>query len=49
MAGYPQLVLVFGATAIIQDSELTARFRKLYPTAHPSKVSSRRSVCMEAG
>ena len=40
-----QLVLVFGATAILQDPELTARLREFYPAAHLLGCSTAGEVC----
>ena len=40
-----QLVLAFGATAILQDPELTAPIRKFYPTAHLLGCSTAGEVC----
>ena len=40
-----QLILVFGATAILQDPELTAQIRKFYPMAHLLGCSTAGEVC----
>jgi hypothetical protein len=40
-----QLVLVFGATAILQDRRLVEQIRKFYPTAHVLGCSTAGEIC----
>jgi hypothetical protein len=40
-----QLVLVFGATALLRDSELTESVRKLYPAAYVLGCSTAGEIC----
>jgi hypothetical protein len=40
-----QLVLVFGATAVLQDPELMASIRKFYPAAHILGCSTAGEIC----
>jgi len=45
LAGSAQLVLVFGATAVLRDAQLVDPIRKFYPTAHILGCSTAGEIC----